>query len=181
MAALMTGFMGRQQLRSVLAASLALLIMLPGCATIKSDMIKVTNIDTIIAALIAEPPATVAKVEKILATTLSAAPTQNVFRQYTGQTENIGDGRSIDIEYRMPQSAQATSGPLLIMKIDGPCLTKTQVQKQYGPLTVTGMPRGQSLDEETSFSRHYDWGALSFGFSERNRECVRTIVYSLKK
>ncbi len=180
MAASMTRIMERHRLLDMNVAA-TLLIMLSSCATGQVNMTKATDINGMIAALVAAPPNTLAQAEAALGVSLKAAPTQNVFRQYQGRKSSDGDGRTIDIEYRLPQSVTATSGPLLIMKIDGACLTKAEVQSRFGPLALTEVPRGKSLDEETGFSRNYDWGTLYFGFSERSRDCVRTVSYNLNK
>jgi hypothetical protein len=181
----MMRIMERHRHLDMIAIATALLLV-SGCAAGKETMTSANStsaktVEQIVYALIAAPPASPDKAQTALGVTLTAAPGSGPFRQYKGRVEPGPDGRSIDVEYRMPQTAAASAGPLLILKLDGPCLAKAEVQNRYGPLQITDVPRGKSLDEEASFSRTYAWGTLSFGFAERNRDCLRTIVYNLNK
>lgn len=66
---------------------------------------------------------------------------------------------------------------LLVLKFAGKCVTKAEVFGRNQGLELTDHPRGRSLDEETSWSVKQSWGQLSFGFSERNPDCLRTVVF----
>ncbi len=182
----MIEIMDRRQHRNIIATlitSVAALLMVPGCAAGKATTMTTAAMafDDLITALITAPPVTPVQVETALATALSIAPGDGPFRIYAGKAGPGSDGRSATVEYRMPVSAAATAGPMLILKLDGPCLNKAQVQNRYGPLTILDVPRGASLDEEASFARTYAWGRLSFGFPERNRDCAKTVVFALNR
>jgi hypothetical protein len=176
----MTGIMERHRHLDMIAIA-ALLLIVSGCAAGKATMTMANTVDDLITALVAAPPMTAEKVQAALDSPLSVAPGDGPFRIYAGKFGPGSDGRAADVEYRMPVSAAATAGPLLILKLTGPCLNQAQAQNRYGPLKLTDVPRGKSLDEETSFARTYPWGTLSFGFPERNRDCAATVVYNLNR
>ncbi len=181
----MIEIMERRQHRNIFATlitSAAALLLVAGCAAGKTTMTTpAKSFDDLIMAMVAAPPMNPVQVETALGTALSIAPGDGPFRIYAGKAGPGSDGRSATVEYRMPVSAAATAGPMLILKLDGPCLNKAQVQNRYGPLKLLDVPRGTSLDEESSFARIYPWGRLSFGFPERDRDCAKTVVYSLNR
>jgi hypothetical protein len=67
---------------------------------------------------------------------------------------------------------------LLILSLSGRCVERPALLSRYKDLQLTGHPRGRSPDEETSWSKQHAWGKLSFGFPERNPNCLRTVVFN---
>lgn len=67
---------------------------------------------------------------------------------------------------------------LLSLSMGGQCVARRDVLARYPKLVVTGHPRGGSLDEETYYSTTEPWGKVSFGFAERNFECLSSVLFS---
>ncbi|WP_338152538.1 hypothetical protein [Paraburkholderia monticola] len=59
--------------------------------------------------------------------------------------------------------------------MSGECVTLAMVRAHYSNLKITDTPRGRSPDETTAFSAFLPWGTLSFGFAERNRDCLEGV------
>lgn len=70
---------------------------------------------------------------------------------------------------------------VLVLDIAGGCVRIADVRARYGTLEITGSPRGHSLEESTWFSSAQRWGELSFGFKERNPDCLAQIVLKATK
>jgi len=70
---------------------------------------------------------------------------------------------------------------LLTFKISGECIKLNELKLHYPELTATNIPRGDSLDEETSYSTSKSESHLKlvFGFSERNPNCLRSISFNM--
>jgi hypothetical protein len=64
--------------------------------------------------------------------------------------------------------------------LNGECISLDTVRSRYGNLKITDFPRGRSLDEATSYSTFPAWGKLSFGFTERNPDCLAYVVINPK-
>ncbi|MED9398368.1 hypothetical protein [Escherichia marmotae] len=56
----------------------------------------------------------------------------------------------------------------------------SEVKAQYPQLKITQAPRGGSLDDETVFTSVSAWGGISFGFKEKNRDCLAAIIFEPK-
>jgi len=57
----------------------------------------------------------------------------------------------------------------------GACVTRSDLHAHYPNTEITGAPRGGSLDEETVLTVLEPWARLSFGFKEKNPDCLATI------
>lgn len=68
----------------------------------------------------------------------------------------------------------------LVLELAGPCITLPQVRSYYHQLELTQIPRGRSLDETTVHSAMLPWGKLSFGFREKNPDCLAMVVFDPK-
>lgn len=66
------------------------------------------------------------------------------------------------------------------LDIGGSCITREAVRSRYANLKLTGAPRGRSLEESTAFSATMDWGTISFGFKEKNPECLSNVALRFK-
>jgi hypothetical protein len=89
---------------------------------------------------------------------------------------------TLDVDFRTPmKGGDATSGALLVLDLSGPCVHRAEIEARYGRLMLTQAPRGESLDEEASWSHREAWGELSFGFAEQKSDCLRSIVFALAK
>ncbi|RZM32070.1 MAG: hypothetical protein EOP67_29680 [Sphingomonas sp.] len=89
---------------------------------------------------------------------------------------------TLDLDFRTPvKGGDATSGALLVLDLSGPCVHRAEIEARYGRLNLSQAPRGESLDEEASWSHREPWGELSFGFTERKPDCLRSVVFALSK
>jgi hypothetical protein len=67
---------------------------------------------------------------------------------------------------------------LLMLDITGACIQIEEVRQHYPLIEMTERPRGRSLDEAKVFSTTQSWGRLSFGFRERNPQCLSFVVFA---
>jgi len=58
---------------------------------------------------------------------------------------------------------------------DSVCVTLDDVHAHYPDTEITGAPRGGSLEEETVWTVLEPWARLSFGFKEKNPDCLATV------
>ena len=70
---------------------------------------------------------------------------------------------------------------LLGLDIGGACITLEQIRVRYDQLKSTGHPRGGSLDEKWYYAQELPWGSLSFGFAERNPDCLASVGFGPKE
>ncbi|MFT4067143.1 MAG: hypothetical protein QM685_20535 [Paraburkholderia sp.] len=133
-------------------------------------------------ALVQQIPFTKIKVENLLATHLvekdtSGSPFQNTaFQFYTGGPVTLTDGVIIsDVDLRIRHRSGHPG--FLVLNVGGNCIHPDEVRAHYGKLKITDYPRGNSLDEATSYSVFPEWGKLSFGFVERNRSCLAYVAF----
>lgn len=132
-------------------------------------------------ALVKQIPFSKKKVETLLKTSLSETDNtgNDVFQFYESPPVTLKDGvviRNVDLRIKR-------AGPhpgFMVLEIEGQCVTLDQIRRRYGPLEITETPHGHSLDEETSHSVVRPWGKLSFGFAERNPDCLASIVFDPK-
>jgi len=64
----------------------------------------------------------------------------------------------------------------LYLDPSGACITPDDVHGHFPDVVITDHPRGHSLDEQTYWSTQQPWGELSFGFKERNPDCLASVV-----
>lgn len=123
-------------------------------------------------------PFTRAKIEKILGAQLRETPHTPKLTIAEGGDITLEDGTHVaKIELRFFTTDAANS---LILDIDGPCITLAQVANHYGELKVTNTPHGQSFEETTAYSAVTAKFGVSFGFKERDRNCVGNIAIGSK-
>ncbi|WP_230953161.1 hypothetical protein [Burkholderia stagnalis] len=143
-------------------------------ATIQSAMTVWQTID----ALVRQLPLSKARVESTLRTSLS----ENGRNDYTvrlGSDRPIqlaGDIRITEIDLRFSEKRRFPG--FLVLSLDGNCIGIDAVRAHYGEIPITDVPHGHSLEEETVHSARQPWGRLSFGFKERNPDCLATVVFA---
>jgi hypothetical protein len=121
------------------------------------------------------------KVETTLSTQLTEVEDDfnKLFQFYKGGPTQLADGVTIsNVDLRIKRDGGHPG--FLVLSIDGACITLEQLRKQYSELQVSQIPRGRSLEEETSFSQPLPWGKISFGFKEKNRDCLASIAMEPK-
>lgn len=119
-----------------------------------------------------------ANVERAFGARLAAGDANDAFAFYTAEGIAIG-GVKVSLDWREPVAGGgATAGPLLNVRIGDGCPPRGDIERHYGPLEPTGVPRGRSPDETFSFSRDEPWGRLSFGFAERAPDCLALVTFA---
>lgn len=121
-------------------------------------------------------------VERITDATLRETSNSNdSFAFYEAKGVKSG-AYTVGVDLRTPvPGGDATGGALLVLNLSGPCVTRADLEPRFGPLTLTEVPRGESLDEEAHWSRRERWGKLSFGFSSRSPNCLSSVVFTLSE
>lgn len=123
-----------------------------------------------------------AGVERIVGRALTPRDGNPYFALWEASDVTLGSLRVATVDFREPKPGSgATAGPILVLKIGRGCPTRREVEDRFRPLTLTGVPRGHSLDEETSLSRAEPLGRLSFGFTERHPDCLASVALSVPK
>jgi hypothetical protein len=59
--------------------------------------------------------------------------------------------------------------------------SKEDVFARFEDLKLTAAPTGRSIAEEAEYSRKESWGLLAFGFAERARKKLRSIIFNYVK
>lgn len=132
--------------------------------------------------LVRQIPFSTDKVEAALSTRLAerVEPSNEVFRFFEAASVQLADGVVIsNVDLRIKR-AGAHPG-FLVLSVGGTCVALDQIRRHYGGLEITQAPRGRSLDEATTYTSMQPWGEMSFGFKERNRDCLAYIVFNPAK
>lgn len=117
------------------------------------------------------------KLQTILGAVLRETESNQFTDFFEGGPVLLKDGveiESIDLRVNKEQATRR----LLVFRLAGKCVPKAEVFGRNHKLELTDQPRGRSLDEEASWSVKQAWGKLSFGFAERNPDCLRTVVFN---
>ena len=121
-------------------------------------------------------PLRLEKIEQIFQSTFSKLSASNqYFTFWEGNGGSLQEGvyvprivlglRNDDIRYP----------GILTLNVSGTCVKLDEIKNKYGELTVVGLPRGRSEDEETKYEAQAPWGKLVFGFAERNPDCLSSV------
>jgi hypothetical protein len=101
---------------------------------------------------------------------------------YEGGRVPLADALVSSVGFRAPVAGQSTDGgPLLVIKIDtSPArrVSRKTILERFGPLVLTGVPRGRSSDEQAYWSSIESPGRVSFGFAEPAPDSLASIVFS---
>jgi hypothetical protein len=129
-------------------------------------------------ALAAQLPFSMQKVGRTLSTTLSDTHAEGgtVFQFFEGTPVRLADGAELArIDLRIKR--EGAHPGFLVLELKGRCVPLAEVRQHYPALEITGVPRGRSLDESTSHTATLGWGRLSFGFTERNPDCLTFVAF----
>jgi hypothetical protein len=131
-----------------------------------------------IEALAAQLPFSIQGVGRTLRTTLSDTHAEGaeVFRFFEGTPVRLADGTELSrIDLRIKR--EGAHPGFLVLDLQGRCVPMTEVRQHYAALDLTDVPRGRSLDESTSYTAALGWGRLSFGFAQRNPDCLAHVAF----
>jgi hypothetical protein len=121
-------------------------------------------------------PLTKEGIEKLMNVSLRLAQENDYVKFYEGGPVSLAGGLQADnIDLRLHKSRPADKG-FLVLNLSGACLTLDAIKARYHDLEITGIPRGGSVNETTSYSTLQPWGKLSFGFAEARPDCLATVV-----
>jgi hypothetical protein len=118
------------------------------------------------------------RIETVLSTQLSESDKRgnDIFLFYMSPPVNLADGIVIsNVDLRLKR--EGSHPGFLVLEIEGAHITGAQVRKHYDHLKITDFPRGRSPEEATVYSQDLPWGRLSFGFKERNRDCLASVSF----
>jgi hypothetical protein len=123
-------------------------------------------------------PFSTQNVGRTLSTTFSdtLAAGGNLFQFFEGSPVRLADGTELArIDLRIKR--EDASRGFLVLELKGRCVPLAEVRQHYAALDITDVPRGRSLDEATTFTVTPGWGRLSFGFTERNPDCLAFVAF----
>jgi hypothetical protein len=136
-------------------------------------------------ALAQEIPFSQEAVETVLSAQLTEKPLgsgNDLFHLFESQPVTLPDGVIIsNVDLRIKREGDHPGFLVLEMDVtDGTGVTLEQVQAPYTKLTLTNTPRGDSLEEEFSYSQDLRWGKLTFGFKAGDPERLASIAFDPK-
>jgi len=119
-----------------------------------------------------------AEAEKLFNTVLVRSETSNEYSDHFkgGPVHLAGGVEIVNVDLRI-NKAHPGQG-LLVLTMGGKCIERSVVLERQHGMQITNVPRGRSLDEETSWSQMLAWGKLSFGFTERQPDCLKSLVFA---
>lgn len=138
---------------------------------------KTLDLWTVIDYLPTRLPFSTDKIESALNVVLAKDSENEYFSFYKAGDLALSNGvviESIDLRIRKEQPHPG----FMVLRLTGTCVAKAEVMRRYEGLKLTEYPRGRSLNEQAHFSRRESWGEISFGFAERARDCLRSVVFS---
>lgn len=101
------------------------------------------------------------------------------FSFHTAEPFVLSSGEGVaDLDVRLSKSEQRVK--LMVFDVLGPCITLAMLKERHPKLAITQGPRGRSLDEQTYHSIELETKRLSFGFKERNPNCLASVVFAVR-
>ncbi|MCY1552868.1 hypothetical protein D9M68_892960 [compost metagenome] len=85
------------------------------------------------------------------------------------------EGPEISVDLRL-RVDEGSTGWLLVLTLNEPCIRHTQVREHYPDLIVAETPRGRSPEEQTVFSTPQAWGQLAFGFRVASPDWLASVI-----
>ena len=136
-------------------------------------------------ALAKQIPFSQEKVEAVLSAQLTEKPLgsgNNLYHLFESEPVTLADGVIIyNVDLRVKREGEHPGFLVLEMDVtDGTGVTLEQVQAKYSKLAITNTPRGDSLEEEFSYTQNLSWGKLTFGFKARDPERLSSIAFEPK-
>lgn len=122
-----------------------------------------------------QTPFTKEKIENATGGFLSNKTEDGPVTSFTGDNVPLADDIFIQ-KVELRQNSNRPGSGLVLLDVSGRCISVEQLKTKYKMLEITEFPRGRSLDETTTYTSHFPWGAISFGFKEKNPECLSWIV-----
>lgn len=132
------------------------------------------------ALIVASPPLDRAMVERLTGAKLMLVSSNAATNFYETHDIKLEDTSIELIDYRdSPVGYMATSGPLLNFELTNSCFSRKDIITRYGTTEITP-PSPHGIGSETEFKRLEPWGYVSFGFSQRSPDCLKSVVIFIK-
>jgi len=171
----------RQYLAGSAIRKAVFLILLFACSlssASKDETVKTLTLWQAIDAATRQLPFTKAAIEKALSVQLveRVEPSNDKYTFFRSHQILLQDGivlASVKLSIKKENPDISALG----FDIEGTCVTLENVRRQYDALTLVGAPRGGSLEEATTYSASRPWGALLFGFKERQPDCLAYVSF----
>ncbi|MEC4720262.1 hypothetical protein RY831_13965 [Noviherbaspirillum sp. CPCC 100848] len=99
---------------------------------------------------------------------------------YEGQPVGLSDGavlEKIDLRIGLDEGAPG----FLVLDLSGTCFTLTDVQSNFNATKIAQIPSGHSVEEATVHTTMQSRSTLSFGFREKNPNCLAYIAFDPHK
>lgn len=84
-----------------------------------------------------------------------------------------------DVELRVPRPENSTGSTILVLSTGG-CISLDAVRAKYDGLAITQVPSGRSVNEKTVYTLKDSISRVSFGFTERNPDCLASVSIEKK-
>ncbi|MDU2940761.1 MAG: hypothetical protein E7B59_16540 [Enterobacteriaceae bacterium] len=133
----------------------------------------------IMATLRSESAMTRESIARDLSTELTLKNQNQYTLFYAGVGPQLNDNLRIDnIDFRVPAPDASSRGSFLVLTLEGKgCITLHDVKQHYDGLTLSQVPHGHSLEEETGYRTTFNHWRLAFGFKEKRPECLASVVF----
>jgi hypothetical protein len=142
----------------------------------KGTAMKTLDVWTVIDYMPTRLPFSTDKIESALNVVLAKASENRFFNFYEAKDLALSQGVTIETLDLRIRKEQPHPG-FLVLSFGGACVARADVFGRYDNLKLSDAPRGRSLDENTSWTREEPWGKLTFSFSERARDCLRSVSF----
>jgi hypothetical protein len=114
------------------------------------------------------------QISELFGSKLVETDRNDYFAYFEGKNASFDALKISKVDLRLPVAAQDKSG-FLVLHLTGPCIKRQEVFNAYKGLQLSSAPRGRSEDETTNFSVQDGWGRMSFGFAEKNPDCLAIV------
>ena len=133
----------------------------------------------LIGRLEARMPLTVTSAQEALDMPLVAEANEGAYAHFQALAiPNVLEGRVRAVRLMLKSPALRFVGhSALTLEVDGSCLTLSDVRRQVGELALIQPARGRSLDEFEVWRAARPWGALTFGFVQRQPDCLARVGF----
>jgi hypothetical protein len=136
------------------------------------------KLETLIQKLSDVYPWTVHAVERVLGTKLSNDRPYMDNSFFSTKRLAYEEGLLVnEVEVRIIESTGKTVRLILSLADDAACFTRKRIEQTYPDIFLTDVPRGRSMEDKAYFTTKRPWGELSFGFKEKRRDCLSSIVF----
>ena len=125
-------------------------------------------------------PWTVERVESVLGARLALVRSNDVFTVHTSGQFLFEEGLIVEeVHLRLTVATNGMIRLIVSLSDEASCFTLDRIKRTYPDTKMSpyGFPRGHSLNEKTYFWTKRPWGHIAFGFKERRRDCLSSIVY----